>query len=223
MKRIKAIVWPISGVQGNNQFLSKWLVFQVVFELSPELMKILGLPDSPKFSMYMFEWTTRGRKIPRTLLPKAVIDDAIHRECGTFVLDGLYVAGEYGFKLDNLKKYYKEITPEVAIGNGGLLTNVSRFKLVDRSSKELIIDNPVLTKEAQFFISHWIGKEALWGGREYMYKVMQFSKKDKEASEEHLQRRYIQMVKDLIKYYGLAKNAAIIEDTKEIEVEEDYY
>ena len=228
MKNIHAFVWSMEmyklespDVQGT------WSVIQVIFELGEDLMKIIGLPLRRENSMYSACWVSGNKKVLRRLIPDEVILDSCEIELEnakrTCIDGATYIEGTYGLTIQEfLKKKKKD--PNTRIFEVDEKSAKSNASYIDRhyghnnnggsyvgSVKELKENEINLSGLAKLYLVCLVGKSLLWDGRDYKFRVMQYTKEQKEKEIQELLKCQVSWVDTLCNYFGVPKDSPTLE------------
>ena len=233
MKNIHAFVWSMEiyktespNVQGT------WSVIQVIFELGEELMKILGLPLRKENSMYSAYWVSGNKKVLNRFIPDEVILDSCKIELDKTErksIDGAtYIDGTYGLEVREFLNYSKE-DPDIRIYDVDEDSARENTSYIDRfhghndrggsyvaGVKELRENEINLSDQAKLYLVCLVGRSLLWDGRDYMFRVLQYTKEQKEKEIKELLEFQVSWVDALCDYFGVPKDLPILTPIREM-------
>ena len=231
MKNLHAFIWSMETYNKNStEATATWNTIQLIFEISEEIMKLLGLPLEKEYSMYSACWATSNKKILPQIIPDVVILDSIMIEEKKAKyptrLGTVWISGKFGLDVNEFSAYSDaeaeeriyDVTVDTAKSNNPYIPLHYSYQDDNsyvKESTELREENINLSPQAKVYLTCLIGRDLLWNGRSYKFQVLQYTEEMVEAEKKELVEKQLEWVDALCDYYGADKESGIIRKVRE--------
>lgn len=241
MKKLHAFIWSMETYsQETGEVVKRWNNIQLIFELTSATMKLIGLPLKKEYSMYSAYWVSGNKKLLSNIIPDDIILDNFSSQTGdksfTNIDGSLHIPGRFGLLVRQFNSY-SEKNPDRRVYTVNEKTAKENNQYIDKSGgyfdrKSTFIKNAEkleeihLSNQAIIYLICLVGRDLIWEGRDYKFRVLQYTSEMKDKEIKELINRQLSWIDILCDHFKVPKDHPVIEVTRKllsVRPNENYY
>ena len=227
MKNLHAFIWSMETYsKETGEVVKRWKNIQLIFEITPATMKLLGLPLKKEYSMYSAYWVSGNKKLLSNIIPDDIILDNFSSQTGdksfTNIDGSLHIPGRFGLLVRQFSSYSEKnpnrriytVNEETAKENNQYINNHDRGSTFIKKAEKL--EEIHISNQAIIYLICLIGRDLIWEGRGYKFKVLQYTSEMKDKEIKELINRQLSWIDVLCDHFKVSKDHPVIEVTRKL-------